>query len=210
VVLRNPSPDTLDISLSLTFDQPIGDTQPMVEVGLGFASGDHTIQFAGDERVTCDGANLPLKDRAAVFQVLRAPAVQEAGKTVHCEYAAGGAVADISLRIPTAPAITSPRAYANVTRSAETLVTYQYDAATGTVLGIVALGSPASSMPKAIARLNTPSPVHAIVDTSRFALGSGSLALTMNLNPHIATTGVPFKFADAFGTATVLVAVTWI
>ena len=50
VVLRNPSPGTLDISLSLTFDQPIGDTQPMVEVGLGFASGDHTIQFAGDER----------------------------------------------------------------------------------------------------------------------------------------------------------------
>ena len=160
--------------------------------------------------MTCDGANLSLKDRAAVFQVLRAPAVQEVGKTVHCEYAAGGAVAGISLQIPSAPAIASPQSSAQVRRSAETLVTYQYDAATGTVLGIVAVGPPASPMPKAIARLNTPSPLRATIDTSRFASGSGSLALTMNLKPHIATTGVPFKSADAFGIATVLAAVTWI
>jgi hypothetical protein len=32
----------------------------------------------------------------------------------------------------------------------------------------------------------------------------------MNLKPHITTAGVPFKSADAFGSATVLAAVTWI
>ncbi len=210
VVLRNPSPGTLDISLSLTFDQLIGDTQPMVEVGLGFASGDHTIQFAGDERVTCDGANPPLKDRAAVFQVLRAPAVQEAGKTVHCDYEAGGAVAGISLQIPTAPAITSPQPGAHVTRSAETLVTYQYDAATGSIRGFVALGPPTSRLAKAIANLNTRSPWHATVDTSTFAPGAGSLVLTMSLAPHFFTSGAPFKSTHVFGDATVPVAVTWI
>src|SRR5262249_37596623 len=142
VVLRNPSPVELAVSMSVTFDQPIGSTQPMVEVGLGFASGEDAVQFAGNERVACDGADLPPKAKVAVFVVLRAPAAQAAGRTVHCEDAAGGVVAGIVLQLPTAPAITSPQIYAHVARSVETPIAYHDDSAIGSLPTIVALGPP--------------------------------------------------------------------
>src|SRR5258707_1917985 len=103
VTLRNPAPGTLAISMTVTFEQQIGDAQPMTIVGLAFLSGGHTVQFAGDERVACDGADLALKNRVAVFQVLQAPAAQVTGTTVQCAYSAGGAVAHVALQIPSAP-----------------------------------------------------------------------------------------------------------
>lgn len=208
VILRNPAPSALDVSLSVTIDQQTGDTQSMVEIGLSISSGGRIVQFAGDERVTCNGAALSLKDRAAVFQVLRAPAARVAGTTIHCDYEAGGAVASVSLQIPSAPAITSPIANAQVARGARTIVTYRADPATSTVLGIVAL-APGLPSPKAIARLNTPGPSQATVDTSGFAPGPGLLVLTVSLTPHLATTGAPFKSVRTFGTATVPITITW-
>ena len=210
VVLHNPAPGTLDVSMGVSFNQSSGDTDLEAEVDLNFSSGGHIVQFAGDERVTCDGVGLSSNNRIAEFQVLHAPAAQMAGKTVHCEYTASGAVAGIALQIPTAPTITSPQALANVVRSAETLVTYHFDAAAGSIRGIVALGPPTSRLAKAIAKLNTPSPWHAIVDTSTFAPGAGSLVLTMSLTPHDAASGAPFKSMHAFGDATVPVPVTWV
>jgi hypothetical protein len=208
VVLRDPAPGTLDISLSLTFDQLSGDSEPMTEVGLAFLSGDQTVQFADNERVTCNGAALSLKDRVAVFQVLRVPTAQAAGTTIQCTYAAGGQTASVALQIPQAPEITSPQTGAQVVRSTHTLVSYRYDPATGAVLGVVAL-APSSPMPKAIATLNTAGPQQATVDSSRFLPVTGSLVLTLSLTPRIAMTGVPFHSVHAFGTATAQVAVTW-
>jgi hypothetical protein len=209
VLLRNPSPSILDISLSVTFDQPTAGGPAMTEVGLSFQSGGKVVQFTGDERVTCQGARLSLKDRSAVFQALRAPTAQMAGTTIRCDYTAGGGVAGIALQLPAAPAITSPLPDARVARGAQTLVTYRADPATSTLLGIVAL-APSSPSPKALARMNVPGPFQATLDTSGFAPGDGSLALTASLTPHIAQTGAAFHSVSAFGTAMALVTVTWI
>ena len=155
LILRNAPSTTLDVSLSLTFEQLSGDAQPMTEVGLGFDSGGQAIQFAGNERVSCNGVEFALKDRTAVFQALREPTVKAVGTILHCEYAVGGIVASVLLQIPSPPSITSPQSGAQVARSAQTRVTYRFDPATATDVGLVAL-APGSPSPKALARMNTP------------------------------------------------------
>lgn len=210
VVLHNPAPGMLDISLAVTFDQSVGDTQQMVEIGLGFESHGVSVQFAGDERVTCDGVDLPLKGRVAVFQVVREPAAKLIGTTVRCDYTAGGPIASVTLQIPTPPTITSPQPGARVARSAHTLVTYRSDPATSTLLGIVALVVPPPSPNKASAQMNTPGPLQATVDTSAFAAGSGSLVLTASLTPRITASGVPFASVSAIGSVNSPVTVTWV
>jgi hypothetical protein len=209
VVLHNPAPGTLAVSMAVTFDQSAGDTQQMLVIGLGFESGGESVQFAGNERVTCNGVDLPLKYRAADFQVLSQPAAQVIGTTVRCDYSAGGAVASIAVQIPTPPTITFPQPGARVARSAHTLVTYHYDPATSTLMGIVAL-APSSRPPKALSKMNTPGPLQATVDTSAFAPGPGSLALTASLTPRMSASGVPFASVSAFGMATSQVDVTWV
>lgn len=210
VIMRDPAPGMLDITMTVTFEQQSGDTQPMTEVDLAFLSGDHPVQFAGNEHINCDGVVLSLKDRVAVFQVLRAPTAQVAGTTVQCTYAAGSKMAGVALRIPPTPAITSPQMGAQVVRGTHTLVTYRFDLATGTMLGIVALAAPSSPMPKAIAKMNVPGPWQATVDTSRLLPGPSSLVLTLSLTPRTIESGSAFHSVHAFGSVTVQVAVTWI
>jgi hypothetical protein len=84
LALRNPAATMLDISLSLTFDQLSGATQSMTEVGLSFMCGGRSVQFTGDERVSCNGVDYPLTNRAAVFRALRAPTAQVSGTTLRC------------------------------------------------------------------------------------------------------------------------------
>ncbi|HLJ81934.1 MAG TPA: hypothetical protein VKT52_10640, partial [Ktedonobacterales bacterium] len=128
-----------------------------------------------------------------------------------CTYSAANVTASVALAIPQPPAITSPRNGARVPRGSATVVAYRYDpATTSTLLGIVALAPvPGAAMPKAIARMNTPSPAQATVDTSRFSPGAGSIVLTATLAPHITGVGAPFKSLSAFGSATAQVNVTW-
>ena len=208
LILQNPSPDTLDVSLSLTFDQLSGSVESMTEVGLGFMSAGQDISFGGDEHVSCNGVEFPLKDRAAVFQALRAPTAQVVGTTLHCDYAVGGTTSSILLQIPSPPAIVSPQSGAQVAPSAQTRVTYRFDSATATDVGLVAL-APGSQPPKVTARMNTPSPRQATVDTSGFAPGPGMLVLSASLAPHITLTGVPFKSVSALGMAMAAVDITW-
>jgi hypothetical protein len=191
VVLRNPAPSTLDVSLTVQFAQQTSQASLMTDVGLGFFSGGHPVQFAGGgERATCDGVDLPLKNRVAVFEVLhQVPLAQMAGATVHCDYATSGSDASVSLCIPPAPAFTSPPMGAQVVRSAQTVVTYRYDPATSTVFGLAL--APSSAVPKANAQLNTPGPLQATVDTSSFAPDPGSLALWLSLTPQVTATGCP-------------------
>jgi hypothetical protein len=209
VILRNPAPGTLDVSMYVTFDQGVGDTQLMAEVSLGFDSGGQSVQFAGNERLTCDGTTLPPHNRVAVFQVVRAPAAQLVGTTIRCDYQAGQSLAGMLLRIPQPPAITSPRHGASIPRAGATIVSYRYDpTTTGSLLGIVAL-APGSVSPKALARMNTPALSQATIDTSHFSPGAGSVVLTAILIPRITDTGAPFKSLSAHGSATDSVNVTW-
>jgi hypothetical protein len=208
LILRNPSPNTLDVSLSLTFDQLSGAVESMTEVGLGFMSGGEDISFGGDEHVSCSGVEFPLKDRAAVFQALRAPTAQVVGTTLRCDYAVGGTVASVSLQIPSPPEITSPQQGAQSPRSAQTRVTYTFDPATASDIGLVAL-APGSQPPKVTAKMNTPGPRQATVDTSGFLPSLGTLVLSASLAPHITTSGSSFKSVNAFGMATAAVDVMW-
>jgi len=208
LILQNPSPDIPDVSLSLTFDQLSGSVESMTEVGLGCMSAGQDISFGGDEHVSCNGVEFPLKNRAAVFQALRAPTAQVVGTTLHCDYAVGETTSSVSLQIPSPPAITSPRQGAQTPRGAQTRVTYAFDPATATDVGLIAL-APGSQPPKVTARMNTPSPRQATVDTSGFAPGPGMLVLSASLKPHITLSGAPFKSANAFGMAFVTVDVTW-
>ncbi len=210
VVLRDPAPGALSLNMFVDMSQESGDTQNMTTVGLSFSQGDHIVQFAGNERVTCNGDDLALKDRTATFQIMHAPTTQVAGTTVRCDYAAGGAVASISLRVPAQPAITSPQSGDRVTRCTQTLISYRFDQTAGTMMGLVALAVPTSPQPKAIAKLNTPGPLQATIDTSIFAPGPGSVILTMSLTPHITTSGASFKSVNSGGNATVSTAVTWV
>lgn len=181
--------------MSVTFDQLSGDLAPMTEVGLAVLAAGYTVQFAGSERMTCDGAAFALTDRVAVFQVLRAPTAQAVGTTIRCNYTVGGETAGVALQIPQAPAITSPEMDALVVRSRHILVTYRYDPMTGTMLGVVALAS-SSPGSKALAKMNTPGPQQATEDMSGFLPGPGSIVLTMSLKPPMGVTGgVPFHSA---------------
>jgi hypothetical protein len=208
ILMHDPAPSLLDVSLSVSITQQSSDAEPRIAVGLGFDSGGKGVQFAGDERVSCAGVALALKNRAATFEVFDAPASQATGTVLHCEYTAGTMNAGIALEIPQAPAIISPAAGAHVPRSSRTIVTYHVDPATSSAPGIVAL-APSSPSPKALARVNVPRPMQAVVDTSGFAPGQGTLALTTTLSPRVTSTGAAFKSVRADGTAMVGVAVTW-
>jgi len=182
----------------------------MTDVGLGFSQGQNFVQFAGSERVTCNGTDLPLKDRAAMFQIIHAPTAQVVGMTVRCAYAAGGTVAAIAVQIPEPPAITSPTAGAHVTRAAQTIVKYRCDPASCTLRGIVALASDQGKPGKTIARLDTPGPQQATINTIVLPVGPGSIVLTGNMNLPITTSGAAFASAAGTGDVSFPVAVTWI
>lgn len=210
VVLHDPAPGTLNVSMWVNVEQVTGDAQLMADVGLSFSQGEQIVQFAGNERVTCNGADLALKNRAATFQILHAPVTQAAGTTMRCDYTAAGGVASISLRIPSPPAITAPHSGAQIARGMQTLITYRFDSTTGSMMGIVALAVPTSAQPKAIAKLNTPGPLQATVDTSHFAPGPGSVVITASLAPHIVSSGLSFKSMNAGGSVMATTAVTWV
>jgi len=179
-------------------------TREQTTIGLSFASGGRIVQFAGQERLTCNGTSLPLHNRIAVFQVAEALTSSLEGKTFSCTYRASTACATLSFTIPHAPIIRSPQAFAFVPRRGNTLISYHVQG--GKVLGIVALGAGA----KAIAHLDRPGSMQAAVDTSAFPPGVGSISLTQTLDPQAAQTGGPFKSLGAAGSAMTTVAVTWV
>ncbi len=77
------------------------------------------------------------------------------------------------------------------------------------MLGLVAL-SPGSLSPKTLARMNTPGPLQATIDTSACAPGPGQLVLSARLNPHVAASGAAFQAIHVSGMAYTRVSVTWI
>lgn len=204
LILRDPSPGQLEAFVNVTMGGYDRTTREQTTIGLGFASNGRLVQFAGQERLTCNGTSLPLNNRIAVFQVAEALTSSLAGKTFSCTYRAGTTSATLTFTIPHAPVIRSPQDLAHVPRNVNTLISYHVQG--GQLLGIVALGAGA----KAIAHLATPGIMQATVDTSAFPPGNGSISLTQTLDPQATQTGVPFKSLGATGTAMTTVAVTWV
>ena len=204
ILLRDPSPGQLEAYINVTIGGYEPTTRETTSVGLSFSSNGRPVQFAGHERLTCNGTAVPLQKQVASFQVAQAPTSTLEGHPFSCTYSAGGISATLLLTIPSAPVIRSPQDLAQVPRSTNTLITYE--ARGGKLLGIVALGPGA----KAIARLDTPRLQQATVNTSAFTTGAGSLSLTQMLDLQVTQAGTPFKSLGAGGTAMTMVTVTWV
>ncbi len=204
ILLRDPSPGKLEAYINVTIGGYEPTTRETTSVGLSFSSHGRLVQFAGHERLACNGTAVPLQNQVASFQVAQAPTSTLEGHPFSCTYSAVGISATLLLTIPSAPVIRSPQDLAQVPRSTNTLITYE--ARGGKLLGIVALGPGA----KAIARLDTPRMMQATVNTSTFPTGAGSLSLTQMLDLQVTQTGTPFKSLGAGGTAMTMVAVTWV
>ncbi len=174
----------------------------MTSVGLSFSSHGRLVQFAGHERLTCDGTAVPLQNQVASFQVAQAPTSILEGHPFICTYSAGGISATLMLAIPAAPVIRSPQDFAKVPRSPNTFITYEVRS--GKLLGIVALGPDA----KAIAHLDMPCLLQATVNTGTFPAGTGFISLTQMLDLQVTQAGTPFKSLGVGGTAMTMVTVT--
>ncbi len=204
ILLHGPPPGQLGAYINVTIGGYERTTREQTTIGLSFASNGRLVQFAGHERLTCNGTSLPLHNRIASFQVAQAPTSTLEGHPFSCTYSAVGTSATLLLTIPSAPVIRSPQDFAQVPRSPNTLITYEVRG--GKLMGIVALGPGA----KAIAHLDTPRLLQATVNTSAFTTGAGSLSLTQMLDLQVTQTGTPFKSLGAGGTAMTMVAVTWV
>ncbi len=204
VILRNPSPRQLEVSINITMGGYDRTTRGTIMIGLGFQSNGRPVQFAGQERLTCNGAIMPLHNRVAVFEVAEGLTSIFEGKAFSCIYSAGSASATLVFTVPSAPVIRSPQDFAQLPRRTNTHISYHVQG--GKLFGIVALGPFA----KALAHLDTPGKLQATVDTSAFPKGPGTISLSQALDFQVTQTGVPFKSLFAGGTAMAMVEVTWI
>lgn len=204
VILRNPSPRQLEVFINVTMGGYDRTTRGTTMIGLDFQSSGRPVQFAGQERLTCNGTIMPLHNRIAKFDVAEVLTSSLEGKVFSCTYSAGSATATLVFTVPSAPVIRSPQDFAQLPRRTNTLISYH--AQGGKLLGIVALGPFA----KALAHLDIPGKMQATVDTSAFPKGPGTISLSQALAFQVTQTGVPFKSLFAGGTAMAMVDVTWI
>jgi hypothetical protein len=204
VILRNPSPRQLEVFINVTMGGYDRTTRGTTMIGLDFQSSGRPVQFAGQERLICNGTIMPLHNRIAEFDVAEALTSSLEGKVFSCTYSAGSATATLVFTVPSAPVIRSPQDFAQLPRRTNTLISYH--AQGGKLLGIVVLGPFA----KALAHLDIPGEMQATVDTSAFPKGPGTISLSQALAFQVTQTGVPFKSLFAGGTAMAMVEVTWI
>lgn len=203
ISLHDPSPGQLEAYFNVTMGGYERATRETTTIGLSFTSNGRLVQFTGSEHLTCNGAAAPLHNQVASFQIIEVQTSTLVGKAFSCTYSAGGASATLAFTVPQAPALTSPRDQAQVSRSSHTIITYE--AQGGKLMGIVALGSGA----KAIAHLDSSGIMQTTVDTSAFPKGDGSILLTQTLGPRATQTGVSFKSLGVVGTAMTMVTVIW-
>src|SRR5258708_18772762 len=182
ILLRDPSPGQLAAYINVTIGGYEPTTRQTTSVGLSFSSNGRLVQFAGHERLTCNGTAVPLQNQIASFQVAQAPTSTLEGHPFSCTYSASGISAALMLTIPSAPVIRSPQDFAQVPRSTNTLITYEVRG--GKLLGIVALGPEA----KAIAHLDTPRLLQATVNTSAFTTRARSIPPHQNPYLHVTPT----------------------
>ena len=121
ILLRDPSPGQLAVYLNVTIGGYEPTTRGTTSVSLSFSSNGRLVQFAGHERLTCNGTAVPLQKQVTSFQVAQAPTSTLEGHPFSCTYSAGGISATLMLTIPYAPVIRSPQDLAQVPRSPTSL-----------------------------------------------------------------------------------------
>lgn len=203
ITLRDPSPSQLAVFVAMSIGGYDAMTRDKTTINISFSSKGRVVQFAGSEQLVCNGKALSLHIAIPGVQIEEQTSTLER-KTFHCTYSAGHISSTLTFTVPRTPIISTPQNQAQLPRSKNTLVVY--DTQGGTLMGIVALGSPA----KAIAHLATPNIGQATVNTSSFPTGAGSITLTETLAIPITQTGIPFASLGARGDALVHVDVTWI
>lgn len=206
VILHNPAPGTLEVTFNVNI-AGYGADRGNTMIGLSFLSHGNTVQLAGHEQLLCNGKAMLVHQQYALFQLADAPSQSLAGKVMSCTYRVNTHSTTFSFVVPGAPSIRSPQNGASIPRSAHTIVSYNYNARSGKLDGVVALGILAKTISK---QLNTPGPMQTVLDTSTFPSGQGSLVLTEELAPRVTWTGEAFRSLSAEGTASASVAVTWI
>jgi hypothetical protein len=206
VVLHDPAPGELEVVFNVNMPG-YGADRGNTMIGLSFLSHGNVVQLVGHEQLMCNGKAMPVHQQYALFQLVDAPSRTLEGQTMSCTYRVSNTSTTFSFRVPRAPVIRSPQDGARVPRSTHTIVIYDYDAPSGKLFGVVALGPGAKALSD---HLNTPGPMQATLDTSAFPTGEGSLSLTQALTPRVALIGTPFRSLDAEGTATAQLTVTWI
>jgi len=203
ISLSDPSPSQLTVFLLMQIGGYDAQTRDKTTLGFLFSSKNRTVWFVGSEQLICNGKAVSLHTQPEDPQIVQPTNVLE-GQPFHCTYTTGHTSATLIFTVPRTPTISAPQNQARLPRSKNTLVIYNTQG--GTLMGIVALGS----LAKAIARLATPHPGQATIDTSSFPTGPGSIALTETLPSSITQTGTPFSSLGSRADVLVTINVTWI
>lgn len=203
VVLRDPSPTQLAVLVAVKIGGYDAATRDKTTIDFLFSSKGRVVQFAGSERLVCNGKAVSLRGQSQDNQIA-GPISALSGQTFRCTYSAAHTTATLTFTVPPAAVISTPQQQARLPRSKNTRVVYETQG--GTLMGIVASGTEA----KAIARLATPVEGQASVDTSSFPTGVGSIALTETRVISITQTGTPFTALYARGDVLASIDVTWI
>ena len=206
LILHDPTPGELEVVFNVNMGE-YGADRDKTMIGLSFLSHGNVVQLVGHEQLVCNGKVMPIHQQYALFQLADAPTRTLEGKTMSCTYRVGTTSTTLSFAVPRAPVIRSPQDGAPVPRSTRTVVTYDYEKQAGKLFGIVALGPGAKTL---TTRLDTPGSMQAMLDTSAFPTGEGSLSLSQALALSVMQTGAPFQSLTAEGMADAMVTVTWI
>lgn len=206
VILHDPTPGKLEVVFNVNMGG-YGADRDQTMIGLSFLSHGNVVQLVGHEQLMCNGNAMPVHQQYAFFQLADAPTRTLEGKTMSCTYRVGNTSTTFSFTVPRAPVIRSPQDGAPVPLSTRTVVTYDYDKQAGKLFGIVALGPGAKTL---TTHLDTPGRMQAMLDTSAFPTGKGSLSLSQALALRVIQTGAPFQSLTAEGMADAMVNVNWI
>jgi hypothetical protein len=201
IVLKDTSPGQLDLSLSLTIGGYDAATRDVTELDIVFMHQRRAVQFVAGEHITCNGLTVP--GLGANFN-LKVPSETFSGKLVTCTYSSGKTSATFSFTSPLAPAILSPQDGARVARGTQTPVRYRVSP-DGSYY-VIALGPSQKAWTPTSAALPDP----ALLNTSAFSAGPGSIVL----NQYFTLTdlrGPAFhSVQQSSGTAVYAIAVTWV
>jgi hypothetical protein len=169
-------------------------------MAISFSSQGRRVQLVADERVTCNGVDLPRG--GGTFDV-KVSTDTFAGKLVTCIYSSGRSSATIAFSAPVAPAILSPQDNSVLARSARTAVSFRIGGHS-TMFYVTALGPNTKAWSYPVGTR----PTQAILDTSAFSPGPGFIALSQSFDlPDLHGTG--FQSLEAHGQVILENSVTW-
>ena len=75
ILLSNPSPGQLEASINMMIGGYDRTAREMTSIALDFASHGRSVQFVGNEHLTCNGTTIQLHNQIASFQIAEAPTI---------------------------------------------------------------------------------------------------------------------------------------